>query len=447
MPTAEILTVPIPPEGLTANQYRSLQKILEDWEEEIRGNAARFPAESYQLGVEQAMAFLKMLGRAGQADLPPAGRWGPTKRAAVEWQRHYTMHELDGALAKYADRIRSALLYGMRGSVNPTQVASWLYKATRDAEVNWRTVARTEMVRANAAGRLDALEAMGYTEVWAPRHTGACKQCRRLLEDRVFKISEVRDVTNFGLPVSQWRPCIPLHPQCRHVWTAAIPEVFEEAQEQYQALEDNGLDDKTLAEMFDESGQLNPKYENDPRLMNYFEQTGQLGKVADPLGHALNLAVTKAMRREPPGLHHTSGHRQCRNCDFYDRPECGRYNWPVDPGEVCASWEAVDVHKGFFDNQQPGLDPLLFTDDERLRADVRDRIVSWWRFVFTDDAPLWSSLYITGSATSRAWEGRRTAGDVDLQVLVDYAALRKHHPEYRVLSDPELHAEIGRAHV
>jgi hypothetical protein len=41
--------------------------------------------------------------------------------------------------------------------VDPLQVATWLYKATKSTEINWRMIARTEMVRANAAGRLGRL--------------------------------------------------------------------------------------------------------------------------------------------------------------------------------------------------------------------------------------------------------------------------------------------------
>jgi hypothetical protein len=52
--------------------------------------------------------------------------------------------------------------------------------------------------------------------------------------------------------------------------------------------------------------------------------------------------VDKTMsREEPPGLHHTSGRRNCTGCLFYERPECHRYNWQVDPDEVCASWQPI----------------------------------------------------------------------------------------------------------
>lgn len=444
MPTraAEILTVPIPPQGLSAAQYREIEQALKDWEGEVRAAIARYPKRSYDLGVEQTLAFLRMLGQIGQADLPPSGAVGPSSRMAVEWLKRYTLHEVDGALSKYIDQIRSALLYGLQGNVNPTQVASWLYKATRDAQVNWRTIARTEVMRANAAGRLDSIAAMGYDQVWCPKHTGACKQCRRLLEGKVFDLDQVRNATNFGRQVKDWIACIPLHPHCRHVWLPYLPDVFDEAQREYDALAENGLDDKTLDEMFDSSGQLKPQYENDPRLLAFFEETG---KTVDPLEFVLGSAITKTRREEPPNLHHTTSRtRNCHMCQHVNRETglCERYNWQVERDEVCDTFDAREVGKGFFDNPQAGLDPLLWTREERLRADVRDTIVRWWRHVFTADAPLWSQLFITGSAASRAWAGKRTAGDVDLQIVVDYDQLRAHHPEYARLSDPELHAAL-----
>lgn len=49
-----------------------------------------------------------------------------------------------------------------------------LYKATRDASINCRMIARTEMVRANAIGRLEAAKTMGYDRVWCmPRVVAA----------------------------------------------------------------------------------------------------------------------------------------------------------------------------------------------------------------------------------------------------------------------------------
>ena len=434
---AEILTVPLPTEGLTAEQYRQLDEALKAWEAQVRENVKLYPAQSYELGQHQIATFLQMLGLVAQADLPAAGAIGPTKPAAVEWLQRYTLHEIDGALSKYSDEIRSSALYGMRGATNPTQVASWLYRATKDAKVDWRRIARTEMVRANAEGRLTAVKAMGYEEVWCPRHAGACEACKRLLEGQTFRLEDVQGKSNYGRAQKDWIACIPLHPHCRHVWLPAVPKVFDEAQAAYAKLEDQGLDDETLNTMFDSSGQVKPEYADDPRLTAYFEQAG---KTVDPLAFVFGQVIEKTARREPPGLHHTSARKRCSICEHYERPDCTRYDWQVDADEVCATWEAKDVGKGFFDNPQAGLDPLIWTTDEGLRPDVRDRVVSWWRATLGDDAPLWSRPYIVGSSTSRAWAGKKTAGDLDVHIVVDYTAFRAARPDYAALSDPELYA-------
>jgi hypothetical protein len=262
-PLVEIAHLPLTGK-LTPARWRKIEQFLEDWKREVLEAARRHPQRSYQLGEAQVHAFADLLAnlqRTVPAEVSAFGGEGPSMREAVAWQRQYMLRELDDALSKYIGRIKDELLYGLRMQVNPTLVASRLYNATKDASVNWRMIARTEVVRANAAGRLAACEDMGYDRVWCPPHAGACKKCRRLLENKVFRISEVRDATNFGRPAGEWVACIPLHPHCRHSWLPYEPEVYEAAIAQYQAMEAAGLtDDNTLDEIFDSSGQLKPEY-------------------------------------------------------------------------------------------------------------------------------------------------------------------------------------------
>lgn len=499
---SEILTVP---EGMSARQFVELDRALKAWEKQVRENAAVFPARGYALGQAQIQAFMQLLGRTGITTLPPgtSSMIGSTKRAAVEWvtdrdvlldsDRYHAINrlasDLNHAIGRQVDELRTMLSEALREGENPTTVASRFFKATRDATTNWRMVARTQMVRANAEGRYAAIRAMGITKVWFPRHAGACADCRRLLEDQVFDIDQVEQVTNTGRNREDWVSCAPLHPHCRHVPLPWMPDVYEAAQAEYRALDGAGLDDKALNEMFDASGHVNPGFEADPRLRSLFELAG---KSVDPLQFALGQAIAKACgrgvdvrkaigvtetgllgpanrplgrkslgavrgtperlefirgRQEPPGLHHTSGRRSCGNCEFYERPECARYSWQVDRDEVCSSWARkqistpATVGKGFFDNPQQGLDPLIWTPDEQLRDDVRDRVVRWRCRTLGKDAPLWSRLFITGSAASRAWAGK-TAGDVDLQVVVDYDAMRRHQSSSQFLSELQLHDAV-----
>ncbi len=247
---------------LTPTQWRQIEKHLDDWKADVLAAAKRHPAKSYKLGHAQIQAFADLLGNLQGVDV--GGMFGgvsPSMRAAEAWGRTYTLRELDDALNVYIGRIKDALLYGLRHAVNPTVIASQMFKATRDASINWRMIARTEMVRANAQGRLDACEQMGFDRVWAPPHVGACASCKRILENQVFPIAQVRAASNFGKPVSEWVATIPLHPQCRHAWLPYDPDVHAEAMAQYERMEAAGLtDEDRLDEMFDSSGQLRPEY-------------------------------------------------------------------------------------------------------------------------------------------------------------------------------------------
>src|SRR4051812_38301919 len=201
--TEPVFTLPLR-RRLTPAQWRKIEGLLDDWKAEVLEAAKRHPSKSYRLGMAQVDAFADLLAglhtetaRIGnRADL--FGGSSTSMREAESWARTYTLRELDDALNVYIGRIKDALLYGLRGALNPTQVASAMYKATRDASINWRMIARTEMVRANAEGRLHAIGRLGFDQVWCPPHIGACKWCKRVLEGQVFKLSDVVGKTNFG---------------------------------------------------------------------------------------------------------------------------------------------------------------------------------------------------------------------------------------------------------
>jgi hypothetical protein len=294
----EAFTVPLAGRKLTPAKWRKIEQHLDAWKAEVLAAARAHPARSYRLGVAQIEAFAQLLGNLNTT-IPQLANFGgvaPTTRAAAAWAREYTLRELNDALDTYIGRIKDALLYGLRGAANPTAIASMLYNATKDASVNWRAIARTEMARANAMGRLAAIDAMGYDRVWAPPHMGSCRACKRLLENQVFDLADVRDATNYGRAQRDWTACIPLHPHCRHGWLPYEPEVYAAMQDQYRELADAGLDEAALDELFDSSGQLKPGAEQDPRMAAWLEQTL---KACDPyaamLGGAIEQTVTKAL--------------------------------------------------------------------------------------------------------------------------------------------------------
>ena len=187
--------------------------ILDTWKQDTLDKARRHPSKGYKLGQEQTQQFLAMAGHAPDgADF--FGGSSETTRFALEGLRRRSLHEFEGMLDRYADQVRGAVLYGAEEAMSPLSVASMMYHATQDSEVNWRMIARTEMVRANNYGRIDAIKQMGYTQVWVPPHVGACAQCKKMLENQIFEADELRDKSNYGKPTRDWVPCIPLHPMC-----------------------------------------------------------------------------------------------------------------------------------------------------------------------------------------------------------------------------------------
>jgi len=125
---------------------------------------------------------------------------------------------------------------------------------------------------AAAQARLDQCEAQGYDRVWVPPHVGACLMCKALIENRVFRIEELRDAFNDGGDPNNWAPAVPLHPGCRHSVLPYVKSIYDRAQADYQVLEDQGLTDDVLNEMFESSGQVKPEYKDDPRLRAYLDQ-------------------------------------------------------------------------------------------------------------------------------------------------------------------------------
>jgi hypothetical protein len=373
-----------PGKGLPDKDWQQILDYLDKWSEGVKGVAIAQPKKGYELGYEQILAFLSLLGQhAGPTSIPES----EAQTAALQWLERYALHELTGTLDKYKDSIKSALLYGMQGNVNPTQVSSWLYKVTQDASVDWRRVARTEMIRANAQGRLQACLDEGFEKVWCPPHAGACKSCKRLLEGQVFNIEDVIHASNYGRKERDWVPCVPLHPHCRHSFLPWHPHVYNAAQEQYARVHAAGLTDEVLDEMFDSSGQIKPGYADAPELAAF--------KSTDPYAVALSRAVT--------------------------------------------------IAKGFFDQEQIGFDPLLFTSGNRLRPEIRSYLIDWWTETFGADAQDWSHIFLTGGATAYSYlsETRQEQDpDVDLQLIVDHAKLRDVRGEYLALSDPEIDAVL-----
>ena len=519
--------LPAPGGKLTREQWQSVEAYLEQWKSEVMAAVRQHPARSFEAGKAQVEAFVNLLTNLGQVSLPPGGASaeGPTAREAQWWTERYTFHEIDDALNAYIGKIKDAILHGLKGSMNPTTVASALYKATRDSQVNWRAIARTEMVRATAAGRYRAMLDMGFDKCWFPPHAGACKSCRFILENKVFSIAELVDASNYGRPQHEWVACCPLHPHCRHVPLPYVAEVYDAAVEHYRKMEEAGFtDDDRLDAMFDSSGQLNPEYTSTDFSM--FKTRGDLTAHVDGLYHQGLMAAVAKVRSErlvakiskrwprlelgelrsdlyqrdpdpavvdafaelyrttgedafsPPvvsrrsdgtdwlldGQHRVLGAQKagkttlgcdvrrglsleeemriCREAMGEEHPRpAGFLAKAIEANAPAIAATIADVAKGFFDPPQAGRDPALWEDEsDQLRSDVHQRLTRWAAHVLGEDFAKWAALYLTGGATSRQWLSHpERDSDVDLQIVVNYAKLRKRRPEWADFSDGDLH--------
>ncbi|WP_307535389.1 hypothetical protein [Paenibacillus sp. W4I10] len=101
-----------------------------------------------------------------------------------------------------------------------------LFDAYGDQNRDWRRVAITELAMATNDAYLAALDP--GDEIQVATVPGACPHCQKLLEGKTFVASagSMPDgfkyiwpgKSNIGRKASEWWPCCPLHPHCRHRW-------------------------------------------------------------------------------------------------------------------------------------------------------------------------------------------------------------------------------------
>ena len=125
-----------------------------------------------------------------------------------------TFEELKGVSATMSQQLNRTLAEGLANGWNPNKTAREMFKRIGVLErTRFRTIARTETIRAHAEGQLDSFELNGVKEVGAMVEWSTagdervCEECLGM-EAEVFTIDEAR-----GL--------IPLHPNCRCAWLPA----------------------------------------------------------------------------------------------------------------------------------------------------------------------------------------------------------------------------------
>lgn len=122
--------------------------------------------------------------------------------------------DLKGVSDQLASNLGRTLAQGMADGKNPLEVARQISIETGMARNRSRTIARTEIIRAHAEGKLDTFDALGLegVEVLAEWSTAGddkvCPLCRPL-EGKVFSLAEARGM-------------LPRHPNCRCTWVPSV---------------------------------------------------------------------------------------------------------------------------------------------------------------------------------------------------------------------------------
>lgn len=174
----------------------------------------KFVERSYTQGAERAFAEVKKIvpvtkGEVSKLNASKASFMEQfntkTGKDKVQVLSGRVFSEIKGMTADMNKKMTVALTENMVKGKSPTAIANILSDVLNVSKNRARTIVRTEIVRAQAEGQLDALEELGVTEVaiaveWLCM-ANACKLC-----------TSMKTVT---LTITQARGAIPRHPNCQ----------------------------------------------------------------------------------------------------------------------------------------------------------------------------------------------------------------------------------------
>lgn len=153
----------------------------------------------------------------------------PQETRAVKHAEQSCASKITEVDQRQMDGIKQLVLRAQKERWSAQKLAQELFDLYGDQNRDWRRVAITELSMATNDAYLTGL-AEGETVI-VPHVEGTCKHCANLLEGKEFKVlanppeRETYDTdmnyvwagkSNFGRRTAEWRPCLPLHPCCRH---------------------------------------------------------------------------------------------------------------------------------------------------------------------------------------------------------------------------------------
>lgn len=146
---------------------------------------------------------------------------------AVEHAAHSAAEKITEVNERHIAGIRQLVVRAKKERWSAQRLAQELYDLYGEQNRDWRRVAITELAMAENDAYLSGVEE-GETVVGMSA-AGACKYCVQLITSKTFIVTHDPEKmteqygythvwpgkTNFGRRVSEYWPCIPLHPHCR----------------------------------------------------------------------------------------------------------------------------------------------------------------------------------------------------------------------------------------
>ncbi len=181
---------------------------IDEWKQAVFYDIATHPQKAFMLGQMLASEALKT---------PMHRPLMPTDSRAIRFLEATTFNEIDAKFDALKGDLRRALIDGMVNGTGPREIARKLANEMKDYNQNWKSIAITETARAETVGRIREFIDAGYEYcIGSSAHDSReCYDCMRLIDGKILRVSDVEGVTNFGVKREDWKPCVPLHPNCR----------------------------------------------------------------------------------------------------------------------------------------------------------------------------------------------------------------------------------------
>lgn len=178
-----------------------------------------FIRRAYFHGVTTTTTSLRRMGREIADQTAAQIMQSRFHRSRLESLYDRNLDELRGFTANMGTELKRIIADGLLRGTNPKTLASDISKRLEITRNRARTIARTEVIRANSEATLSTFEQFGERDVQLDAEWVTAG------DDRVCPLCEPNEGRIF--PVDEARGMIPLHPNCRCDW---IPVQQEERQ-------------------------------------------------------------------------------------------------------------------------------------------------------------------------------------------------------------------------